>query len=208
MGIFEGLLNGFYIALTPVNLLFAFLGALLGTAVGVLPGLGPAATIALLLPVAYNHRLPGDGHHPHGRHLLRFHVRRLHHFDSPESPRRSGLGRNLHRRLQNGPKGARGCGPRHCGHRFFRGGHPCGRRPHLLRSPHRGIRVELRPSREMRPRPGRPPHGGHPLGFLHREGPHPDGAGTAFRLGGNRSHLGKDPVLPSASRNSREASIS
>lgn len=53
MGIFEGLLNGFYIALTPVNLLFAFLGALLGTAVGVLPGLGPAATIALLLPVAY-----------------------------------------------------------------------------------------------------------------------------------------------------------
>jgi putative tricarboxylic transport membrane protein len=53
VGIFDGLINGFSIALTPVNLLFAFLGALLGTAVGVLPGLGPAATIALLLPVAY-----------------------------------------------------------------------------------------------------------------------------------------------------------
>ncbi len=53
MGIFQGLMNGFSIALTPVNLLFAFAGALIGTAVGVLPGLGPAATIALLLPVTY-----------------------------------------------------------------------------------------------------------------------------------------------------------
>ncbi len=53
MGIFSGLINGFSIALTPVNLLFAFIGALLGTAVGVLPGLGPAATIALLLPATY-----------------------------------------------------------------------------------------------------------------------------------------------------------
>ncbi|MDR7419711.1 MAG: tripartite tricarboxylate transporter permease [Armatimonadota bacterium] len=53
MASFEGLLQGFGIALSPVNLLFAFLGALLGTAIGVLPGLGPAATIALLLPVSY-----------------------------------------------------------------------------------------------------------------------------------------------------------
>jgi len=53
MEIFSGLINGFSIALTPVNVLFAFIGALLGTAVGVLPGLGPAATIALLLPATY-----------------------------------------------------------------------------------------------------------------------------------------------------------
>ncbi len=53
MDMFAGLLNGFSIALTPLNLLFAFLGALVGTAVGVLPGLGPAATIALLLPATY-----------------------------------------------------------------------------------------------------------------------------------------------------------
>jgi putative tricarboxylic transport membrane protein len=53
METFQGLINGFSIALTPVNLLFAFLGALIGTAVGVLPGLGPAATIALLLPTIY-----------------------------------------------------------------------------------------------------------------------------------------------------------
>ncbi|MBP2690081.1 MAG: protein of unknown function transrane, partial [Deltaproteobacteria bacterium] len=47
MEIFNGLINGFSIALTPINLLFGFLGALIGTAIGVLPGLGPAATIAL-----------------------------------------------------------------------------------------------------------------------------------------------------------------
>ncbi|MBI5068128.1 MAG: tripartite tricarboxylate transporter permease [Deltaproteobacteria bacterium] len=47
-----GLAQGFGIAFTSVNLLWAFIGALLGTAVGVLPGLGPAATIALLLPVS------------------------------------------------------------------------------------------------------------------------------------------------------------
>jgi putative tricarboxylic transport membrane protein len=45
--------NGFSLAVTPLNLLFGFIGAFLGTAVGVLPGLGPAATISLLLPLSY-----------------------------------------------------------------------------------------------------------------------------------------------------------
>jgi putative tricarboxylic transport membrane protein len=49
---FAGLAQGFGIAFSSVNLLWAFIGCLLGTAVGVLPGLGPAATIALLLPVS------------------------------------------------------------------------------------------------------------------------------------------------------------
>jgi putative tricarboxylic transport membrane protein len=48
------LLDGFQTALTPTNLLFAVIGVLLGTAVGVLPGIGPAMTVALLLPVTYN----------------------------------------------------------------------------------------------------------------------------------------------------------
>src|ERR671921_292838 len=43
------LLNGFATALTPVNLGWAALGVLLGTAVGVLPGIGPAMTVTLLL---------------------------------------------------------------------------------------------------------------------------------------------------------------
>jgi len=54
MNIFDGIISGFFIALTPGNMLFAFLGAVIGTAVGVLPGLGPAATIALLLPITYS----------------------------------------------------------------------------------------------------------------------------------------------------------
>ncbi|MEO7351186.1 MAG: tripartite tricarboxylate transporter permease [Marmoricola sp.] len=52
------LLEGFSTALTPTNLLFAVLGVLLGTAVGVLPGIGPAMTVALLLPVTYS--VPAD----------------------------------------------------------------------------------------------------------------------------------------------------
>jgi putative tricarboxylic transport membrane protein len=53
MDLFSGLAHGFSVALTPANLLYAGIGALLGTAIGVLPGLGPPATIALLLPVTY-----------------------------------------------------------------------------------------------------------------------------------------------------------
>src|SRR5215217_7597805 len=47
------LLNGFATAVTPVNLGWAALGVILGTAVGVLPGIGPAMTVALLLPITY-----------------------------------------------------------------------------------------------------------------------------------------------------------
>ena len=47
------LLEGFATAATPVNLLLAMLGVVIGTAVGVLPGIGPAMTVALLLPVTY-----------------------------------------------------------------------------------------------------------------------------------------------------------
>ncbi|HXG49965.1 MAG TPA: tripartite tricarboxylate transporter permease [candidate division Zixibacteria bacterium] len=47
------LILGFSIALTPANLLWCFVGVFLGTIVGVLPGLGPPATIALLLPLTF-----------------------------------------------------------------------------------------------------------------------------------------------------------
>ena len=53
MDTFANLANGFAVALTPINLLYCFLGSFIGTAIGVLPGLGPPATIALLLPVTY-----------------------------------------------------------------------------------------------------------------------------------------------------------
>src|SRR5881392_2788343 len=44
---------GFSVALTAVNLMYAFIGVLLGTLIGVLPGIGPVATIAMLLPTTY-----------------------------------------------------------------------------------------------------------------------------------------------------------
>ncbi|MFZ4841079.1 tripartite tricarboxylate transporter permease [Mycetocola saprophilus] len=48
------LLEGFSVALTPINLLWLLIGAVLGTAVGVLPGLGSAMAVALLLPVTFS----------------------------------------------------------------------------------------------------------------------------------------------------------
>jgi len=47
------LLNGFSVALEPSKLMFCLIGVFLGTAVGVLPGIGPALTVALLLPVTF-----------------------------------------------------------------------------------------------------------------------------------------------------------
>lgn len=51
MDIWTQLLGGFATAGTPINLLWAFVGCALGTAIGVLPGLGPAVTVAMLLPI-------------------------------------------------------------------------------------------------------------------------------------------------------------
>jgi putative tricarboxylic transport membrane protein len=51
MDIWGQLLAGFATAGTPINLMWAFVGCALGTAIGVLPGLGPAVTIAMLLPI-------------------------------------------------------------------------------------------------------------------------------------------------------------
>ena len=53
MDIVNGLIQGFAVALTPLNLALCFLGCFLGTVVGVLPGLGPPATIAMLLPLTF-----------------------------------------------------------------------------------------------------------------------------------------------------------
>jgi putative tricarboxylic transport membrane protein len=51
MDIWSQLLQGFATAGTPVNLLWAFVGCALGTAIGVLPGIGPATAVAMLLPI-------------------------------------------------------------------------------------------------------------------------------------------------------------
>jgi putative tricarboxylic transport membrane protein len=51
MEILSGLAHGFAVALQPANLLWCFIGVFLGTVVGIMPGLGPPATIAMLLPL-------------------------------------------------------------------------------------------------------------------------------------------------------------
>jgi putative tricarboxylic transport membrane protein len=53
MEVISGLMQGFAVALQPMNLLWCFLGVVLGTVVGVMPGLGPPATIAMLLPLTF-----------------------------------------------------------------------------------------------------------------------------------------------------------
>ena len=53
MDILTGLWNGFAVALAPINLWWCFVGVFLGTVVGIMPGLGPPATIAMLLPLTF-----------------------------------------------------------------------------------------------------------------------------------------------------------
>ncbi len=54
MDLFNNLALGFGVAFTMQNLIYAFVGCLLGTLIGVLPGIGPLATIAMLLPATYS----------------------------------------------------------------------------------------------------------------------------------------------------------
>ncbi|WP_397536133.1 tripartite tricarboxylate transporter permease [Roseateles sp.] len=54
MDLLNNLALGFQTALSLTNLMYAFFGAMLGTLIGVLPGLGPVATIAMLLPSIYS----------------------------------------------------------------------------------------------------------------------------------------------------------
>src|SRR5499425_387619 len=54
MDLFHNLILGFGVAVSPINLLYALIGVLLGTLIGVPPGVGPVATIAMLLPITFN----------------------------------------------------------------------------------------------------------------------------------------------------------
>ncbi|MFB3886291.1 MAG: tripartite tricarboxylate transporter permease [Thermodesulfobacteriota bacterium] len=54
MGLFDNLLLGFSVAASPMNLFFCFLGVTMGTIVGILPGIGPVAGTALLIPFTFS----------------------------------------------------------------------------------------------------------------------------------------------------------
>src|SRR6266567_3582593 len=54
MDLFQNLIFGFGVALSWQNLLYCMIGVSVGTLIGVLPGIGPLATIAMLLPITFN----------------------------------------------------------------------------------------------------------------------------------------------------------
>ena len=54
LSVFDNLLYGLGVALTPANLIIAVAGLILGTAIGVLPGLGGTNGVALLLPLTFS----------------------------------------------------------------------------------------------------------------------------------------------------------
>jgi len=54
MEMFNNLILGFSVALSLQNLMYCFIGVFVGTAIGVLPGIGPLVTIAMLLPITFN----------------------------------------------------------------------------------------------------------------------------------------------------------
>src|SRR2546430_15467380 len=53
MDVIANLGLGFAVALTVQNIAYCFIGALLGTLIGVLPGIGPVTTVAMLLPISF-----------------------------------------------------------------------------------------------------------------------------------------------------------
>jgi hypothetical protein len=101
------LLHGFAAALTPNNLLYAFVGCMLGTLIGVLPGLGTGGGYRHPDPAHLQPRRHRRDHHAL-RHLLWRHVRRHHHFGADQRTGRSRLGRDLYRRSPDGQTGRAG----------------------------------------------------------------------------------------------------
>ena len=112
MELFNNLIFGFGVALSLQNLLYCLIGVSVGTLIGVLPGIGPLATIAMLLPITFNVAAGRRADHA-GRHLLRRAVRRLDHRDPGQPAGRNLGGGHLHRRLPDGAAGPRRTGARH-----------------------------------------------------------------------------------------------
>jgi putative tricarboxylic transport membrane protein len=60
MGIIDAIAYGFSVSLQPINLVHCLIGVFIGTLVGVLPGLGPVASISMLLPITYHVSSPAS----------------------------------------------------------------------------------------------------------------------------------------------------
>ena len=153
---FQNLALGFSVALAPGVLWYGFIGCLVGTLVGMLPGVGPLAGISLLLPATFGL----DATRAIvllARHLLRRDVRRLDDVDPDAHPRRGRLGDDVHRRLRDGAQGPRGPGARHRRGRLVRRGHGQRGRAHAARAAARRLRAALRAAGVLRAAAPRPP---------------------------------------------------
>src|SRR5471030_2003581 len=103
------LAQGFGVALQPGNIALCLVGAAVGTLVGVLPGLGPVATMALLLPLTYSMGPTGA--------LIMFagiYYGAMYggsNLDPAQHPRRGGFGVHADGGIRDGAPGPRGTGP-------------------------------------------------------------------------------------------------
>ena len=117
MDLLNNLALGFSTAFSLTNLLYCFIGVTLGTLIGVLPGLGPVATLAMLLPITYSLD-------PTAALIMLAGIYYGSQYGGSttailEPSRRVSLSRNLLRRLSNGKKRqSRHC-LRSCRHRLF-----------------------------------------------------------------------------------------
>ena len=139
---------GFETALTPVNVLYCFVGVLLGTLVGVLPGIGPTATIAMLLPITFSFEpvtalimLAGIYYGAqYGGSTTAILI---------NLPGEVLLGGHGHRRLPDGAPGPRRAGARHRRHRLVLRRHGRHADPRALRAAARAHRAEIRRGRNI-----------------------------------------------------------
>ena len=106
MGDLNALMQGFAVVLTPMNVLLMFVGIVLGVLIGVLPGLGGANGVAILLPLTFT-MPPTSAIIMLSLHLLGCAVRRGDHLDPVQHPRRTLVGGHHLRRLPDGAAGAR-----------------------------------------------------------------------------------------------------
>jgi putative tricarboxylic transport membrane protein len=121
MDVLSGLMQGFGVALQPLNLLWCFVGVVLGTVIGVMPGLGPPATIAMLLPLTFLMN-------PASAIIMLAGIYYGAKYGGSTTsillnvPGRVGIGRHLHRRLRDGEEGPCRRRARHRGDRLVHRG--------------------------------------------------------------------------------------
>ncbi len=193
MELLANLQLGFGVALAGTNILYCLIGVMLGTLIGVLPGIGPVATIAMLLPATFV--LP-----PVSALIMLAGIYYGASYGGSTTailvnlPGRGEFGGHLPRRLPDGPPGPRRQGARHRGDRLVL-------RRHRRDTPGGGIRPAARGTGpEVRPRGlllahGAGPHRGGGAGArLAHQGDRHDRAGPPHRPHRHRRELGRGPL--------------